>query len=420
MISGLLLGNVVSYSLTPFNGLGLPGLCVLVAIFILAKDNGDMTISPLVGVSYATFVGWVIFVDLFVAKAYEAFVRDLLWLVVPILVISFRNFYLNRNEIMLGVRLVSLLLIGYVFLEISLWYSQEIDQHFVPLWGYSRHLGMSAGWIALILSWPYDNRQWSSACLSETWRVARAMAVALVVWSGTRSAMLGLALALLIVVIANRKKVMEWIAWRDILYGLGWYVCLPLGPDSGLLIGRIRQSMELASPDTLASGRLTVWLNTMRGLRDNDALLTGLGGNGFLRLQQDFGYFVLNGSHIQPHNFAIQLLSDWGIVGALLFLTVFLLIFRRHFQFPAPPQQPAIWVVFFYVACIAGLDAGLYHVEFVSYALFAIVLLVPARVDVLAGWKIGRTSANVVALSVLIAALPLWGHRIHWPHYFPT
>lgn len=80
------------------------------------------------------------------------------------------------------------------------------------------------------------------------------------------------------------------------------------------IFNTIHKSVNTQSLNQLSSDRLSIWNNVFALLNEN--WLFGLGSQGY--------YFTENRSFniVQPHNLILQFLTEWGIVGTLIFLTL--------------------------------------------------------------------------------------------------
>lgn len=142
---------------------------------------------------------------------------------------------------------------------------------------------------------------------------AGALSFALIFWSGSRGALLA-TLAGLIVAFILWNRSQFWRAGRAIALAMviGGALSLthvPPDPNFGLL--RIFRTRQINSVDAASSGRLTLWMGTIRMIRDRPVF-----GHG----DSQFRYLVPEGlGYNQPHNALLQLLFQWGLAGTLCF-----------------------------------------------------------------------------------------------------
>jgi hypothetical protein len=78
------------------------------------------------------------------------------------------------------------------------WYD---NWHYPPIFGHIRHLGLSVGFLTILLF----ARTESSALVGAFFRIARILGLALVFWSGTRASILAWLCCMVIFVILDRS-----------------------------------------------------------------------------------------------------------------------------------------------------------------------------------------------------------------------
>jgi exopolysaccharide production protein ExoQ len=167
-----------------------------------------------------------------------------------------------------------------------------------------RHFGSWTGAIAagMMIALLYNPSSSNSS------RLLYLLAASMTFWSGTRAAVLSMAVVALIVAISLRRLPTARPALQvGVLSALAMLVAFILYPgvsDFALFI-----KDESLSPDTLASGRLELWHNAM--MRWTDSPIFGW-GSGSTFWEVNTGW-----AHTQPHNFVIQFLISWGIVGSV-------------------------------------------------------------------------------------------------------
>jgi O-antigen ligase len=167
-----------------------------------------------------------------------------------------------------------------------------------------RHFGSWTGAIAagLMLALLYgdedDQRAMSLAYL---------LAAGLTCWSGTRAAVLAMAIVALIALISLRRwptraRLVRVAMLSVLALGLALSL-LPDNPDFYLYAASDTQSANAVS-----GGRFAIWHATFE--RWLDAPLFGWGsGSTFWEVYVDW-------THTQPHNVVLQFLISWGVVGA--------------------------------------------------------------------------------------------------------
>jgi O-antigen ligase len=140
--------------------------------------------------------------------------------------------------------------------------------------------------------------------------VACTLASAMVVWSGTRAAVLGIGVAGLVALIIYRPPLRPALFARAIIavvLGIGLAVLLlPTGDKDFWLF---LPGDFGGGADTLTSGRLALWTAAWAAFLDVPLFGAGPGASAWLPQ-------VGLASHIQPHNVVLTFLLNWGVVAA--------------------------------------------------------------------------------------------------------
>lgn len=133
------------------------------------------------------------------------------------------------------------------------------------------------------------------------------LATGMTYWSGTRAAVLAMAVVALIALVSLRRlpdmPAVLRVGGLSALAMLGAVVFSPSLPDFALFTKE-----DIASVDAMATGRFELWHDTF--FRWLDAPLLGW-GSGSTFWEVNVGW-----AHTQPHNAVLQFLISWGIVGA--------------------------------------------------------------------------------------------------------
>lgn len=167
-----------------------------------------------------------------------------------------------------------------------------------------RHFGSWTGAIAagLLVALLYGERErsgWTS--------LFYLLAAGLTCWSGTRAAVLAMAVVALFTVVSVRRlpavATLVRVGGLSVLALLGGIAFAPRLPAFMLFMKE-----DMQSADALASGRLELWHDTF--FRWLDAPLFGW-GSGSTFWEVNVGW-----AHTQPHNAVLQFLISWGGVGA--------------------------------------------------------------------------------------------------------
>jgi O-antigen ligase len=253
--------------------------------------------------------------------------------------------------------------------------------------------------------------------------------MAVVVWTSTRAALLAWAIAFPFFFLADRKFAATLIIDLVVAAVLAQIPAPPSANASG--VGIIQRTLSAASPASrdILSGRLGIWESTLSALDGIGGLWTGLGGNGFIRLQVVYGGAVRPPGHVHAHNFVVQSVCDWGIVGTALFGCFFLWSTLKPIFSGWRHNDPAALSGVIYILTTGMLDATLYHLEHITYLVFALAWLFSRKIP--AGDREGVDAApRAVSIPAgLIVALLIGFAAIHWfsrdyrtglGWYFPT
>ncbi len=148
----------------------------------------------------------------------------------------------------------------------------------------------------------------------------------LMFWLGGRASMLGVLVGIL--------SMGFFVGWKRTLVVAGIYLLLfaSIGfvnqkisrKATGHLPAKIQQSLKPHSVHRFTSGRDDVWRLVFRELKKSPLI-----GNG---PQSYYFYPKRRKEAIHAHNFLIQFLGEWGIVGAGLFLYLIYLALKRWFE----------------------------------------------------------------------------------------
>jgi O-antigen ligase len=167
-----------------------------------------------------------------------------------------------------------------------------------------RHFGSWTGAIAaglmLALLYGEEDDQHATA-------LAYVFAAGLTCWSGTRAALLAMAVVAAIALVSlrrwpSRARMLRIVALSALAMGLALPL-LPDHPDFHLYVAGDGQDANAAT-----GGRLALWHATFA--RWLDAPLFGWGSG------STFWEVYVGWTHTQPHNVVLQCLISWGVVGA--------------------------------------------------------------------------------------------------------
>lgn len=221
-----------------------------------------------------------------------------------------------------------------VMQAISVWhFSSEVGIHTSSAWfsrfpfvGHARHAGYNmlvavlAG-VFLLLSEPLPRQRVFIGS-------ALFLVAACLFWLGGRGSMLSALVALGVVFVWVRQKLI--IDRRLLVITLSVVVCAVIAAHFAAAFSwngvsnSIGRSVAAENANGLSSGRLTIWLYSLAAIRDDWFL--GLGSQGYLFIPGKLR------STAMPHNVIVQFLVEWGVMGTLLFLSLFLYGLRQIFM----------------------------------------------------------------------------------------
>ncbi len=168
-----------------------------------------------------------------------------------------------------------------------------------------RHFGSWSGAIAagLMLTLLYGDEQNQRATA-----LAYLLAAGLTCWSGTRAALLAMAVVALVALISLRRLPPTRARLTQVaaLSALALALALLLLPDDPVFA--LYTADDVQSAEAATGGRLALWHATFA--RWCDAPLFGWGSG------STFWEVYVGWTHTQPHNVVLQFLISWGVVGA--------------------------------------------------------------------------------------------------------
>lgn len=140
----------------------------------------------------------------------------------------------------------------------------------------------------------------------------------LLLFTGTRSALVALPFALLVLGLSGGLKTLDWLKVLAMQFAGGFlfFVFLRVG-IAGILGSSLLGEGSMSFARSSSSGRLEIWADAWHHFVANPLLGTGPGS---------FACFT-DGLAASPHNLLFQLLSEWGISVTILCFGLALLIF---------------------------------------------------------------------------------------------
>ncbi|MFZ2627849.1 MAG: O-antigen ligase family protein, partial [Rugosibacter sp.] len=339
-----------------------------------------------------------------------ALARDVHWLILPLLAVLYKPLFARSEEPlkMLQVAVaLSLMIICYRLID-----GADGVYNWVrpPIFGHIRRLAMTAGLMSLFLYYDVEYRRYERWLLI----VGRILGLALLLWSGSRGALLAwlLGLCTFIWFSAQQSRLRGWFSEAGIAFALA--LLFDVGsPFLGVFGGLFRswnQAMDIGTIDGISSGRLTLWLKTLGALQDPYTALFGAGGNGFVRMQ----LMTWKSLVFHPHNIILQVLLDWGIGGLclLLWLVKQGLPPRATWK-PGKGNAAGLGAALMVFLLVTGLlDGGLYHLQYLFFAAIAFALVAQPATAIPCD---GKSIAKKIAIPRLgIACLLFVAIFLHW------
>ncbi len=303
-------------------------MCVLELLFVLpylatlARRSTFVTVPPVAGL---VFGAWMISAtaSIVISPHWQAaLARQTEW-TVHIMFGACLWHFLKHNRSMTR-RVLTLAMLGAVLsclIVFKAWLDEANPElvtwrRYLPLFGHIRHFGYYAlGGLVLSHLWVADPRAgryrvlWSVVIGSVLWGA--------LIWTGGRAAMVSALLGVAVIAILSPTR--RWaVAGTNAL-------ALPIGsvlaaitaagrPELGWR--RILLRLDPASQLSFGSNRTRFWELAFENFRESPIL--GLGPDAYRFLQPK-----IFGSH--PHNVILQFLTDYGVVGSVLFGVLFLL-----------------------------------------------------------------------------------------------
>jgi O-antigen ligase len=197
------------------------------------------------------------------------------------------------------------------------------------------------------------------------------LAAGLTCWSGTRAAVLAMAVVALIALASLRRlpdmAALVRVGGLSALAMLGAILFAWDHPDFALFV-----RSDTASADAMAAGRLQLWHATV--MRWLDAPLFGW-GSGSTFWEVNTGW-----AHTQPHNAVLQFLISWGIVGAAggLWLLGRAIVATHRTGMADDGLRPIVAMTYSLLA-MSLLEGMLYYPRFIMLIVIGFAVLLAAR-----------------------------------------
>ena len=364
-----------SHSRTLFNGLASPLFFALAAYMGFLATQYKIAVSRTPFFLFLLFSMWAVFADARSGEFLPALAVDTHWFVLPVAVLLFSKALQEfPRQLSLILRIGATLCIINILLTMYFnaeWYD---NWRLPPIFGHFRHMGLSIGFMTILLC----SGDESPGILPGLFRVARILGIAIVIWTGSRAAVLAWIIAFPFFIYSNRKLAVTLIVDTVIAAALAQ---IPAPPSPNLAGVTLIKRTLLSSPTTnnLLSGRFGLWESTLDGLNSIHRLWNGLGGNGFARLQVIYGVVVKPWGHVHAHSFIVQGICDWGIAGMVFFGCFFLRSTLMPILTDWRHNDPMALAGVIYIVFTGMFDATLYHLEHLIYLVFALAWLLSRK-----------------------------------------
>jgi O-antigen ligase len=204
-----------------------------------------------------------------------------------------------------------------------------------------------------------------------------ALMLALAFWSGSRGALLALFVAFAggTLFLPAFRSVGAWLMFA-ISMAAGAILSLA-GPIPNPLYGIARlKASALGVGADVSSGRFDMWAGTWDAIRHRP--LSGYGAGQYVFVVHD----KLGGFN-HPHNIVLQVLFQWGLIGAVCYFSLGILVARRAFVALRSPEQadaPA-FLVGTSLLTTSLYDGGLFNTYPTMMFAFALALIITPRRD---------------------------------------
>jgi exopolysaccharide production protein ExoQ len=232
-----------------------------------------------------------------------------------------------------------------------------------------RHFGSWTGAIAAIFAAMLIQRREEAAF---SWHdLAYMLAAGLTIWSGTRAAVLAIAISCAVLIVGTwRFPSLRVIGRLSILTGIA--ACL-----AWLLIPYNDSNFYLIAPEDalaggtgeISSGRWEMWITAWKAWLQ--APWFGWGSGSTLWEVRALGW-----THTQPHNFVLQFLVSWGLVGACsAFWLLGRAVIGAHRRTLASPQLWPMLTGLYTLLVMACLEGMLHYPRFIMliFVLLAVI-----------------------------------------------
>ena len=233
-----------------------------------------------------------------------------------------------------------------------------------------RHFGSWTGAIAAIFTALLLNRR-DDAPLSR-FDVFFFLSMAMTIWSGTRAAILAIGISCVVMLLSKlQMPSLRMFGRLSILTGaaaLLAFALIPYGNASFMLFDYLDGDV-VGNSEQISGGRLSLWIGTYE--KWLEAPWFGWGsGSTFWEVYQ------LNWTHTQPHNFILQFLISWGLVGAVAaFWLIAKTTIAAHRRVMANPQIWPLLAGLYSLLVMALLEGMLHYPRFIMLIMMLYALI---------------------------------------------
>ncbi|GAM69827.1 hypothetical protein JCM19236_5125 [Vibrio sp. JCM 19236] len=199
------------------------------------------------------------------------------------------------------------------------------------------------------------------------WLVVSVVCSSFLFWLGGRGAFLFSLLSFWFITYLSSKFSLYLVVKTLVISMVGALISLPISIYYWTGFGRLfcMKIDEGTSLDEVGSGRISLWKDAIELILDRPLIGSGL---------DSFMLHVL-GKNMQPHNFVLQFLVEWGIVGMLLIIAVIIFTFT-YYQINKFNQLQILSILVLTNIVFNGLlDGTLYHAVPLFIATLAISAL---------------------------------------------
>jgi O-antigen ligase len=201
------------------------------------------------------------------------------------------------------------------------------------------------------------------------------MMLALSFWSGTRGSLLAISVAFCIGALFLKvlRQANAWLMFAVAMIG-GWALSI-VGPVPKEIYGASRLTFAARGTVDVSSGRFDMWNGAWHAFLHRP--LSGYGAGQYWPVVHD-----KLGSFNHPHNIILQLLFQWGLIGAACYVALGLLLLTRllwALKRPEPADAPAL-LVLVSLLTMSLYEGSLFHTYPTLMVAFALSLIIsPGR-----------------------------------------